>query len=202
MMDATYKPRLLKLADYSDPILRNTTQPVEFPLSDSDKQLIQDMIYSIQPAQLKAAKAPWEEPVGMAANQWGVNKSIFLYCPSGDTVNGLEVVINPSYEPKKNILMLTGSEQSEWEGCFSVPLAAGKIKRDTKIKIRYQNMQGEVIEGELSGWPARVWQHENDHLNGYLYDDARHGKCLDKRTFKNMQEVDAFYDDMRRGRIT
>lgn len=186
---------LLTLVDYHHSVLREVMEPVQFPLSEQDKEIIEDMKYSIQPAQLKKANAPWDAAVGMAANQWGLNKRIFLFCPEGDTVNGLEVIINPSYEPLEN----TGSSPQEltWEGCFSVPLATGNVQRHTHIRVKYQNEAGETIERELYDWPARVWQHENDHLNGLLYDDAKAGKCIDKRQFSSRAEVDKFYDSKR-----
>lgn len=193
-----YKPRLLQLAAYSNHILRTKTKPVRFPLSEEDKNIIADMQYSIQPAQLKAANAPWEAAVGMAANQWGIDKSIFLYCPTSDTVDGLEVVINPSYTMLGNTN--NADQDTEWEGCFSVPLAAGNIKRSLNIKVRYQNEQGDTIEKELSDWPARVWQHENDHLNGFLYDDQTAGKCLEKKTFASIAEVENFYAEIKENR--
>lgn len=200
-MSKPYKPKLLKLAKYSDPVLRKKTKEVEFPLSIEDQHLIADMVYSIQPKQLKAGGAPRWTPAGMAANQWGIDKSIFLYCPSGDTVNGLYVIINPSYTPI-NAAIFMQHDECEWEGCFSVPLATGNIKRSTKIKVKFQNEQGETIEGELDGWEARVWQHETDHLNGFLYDDASTGKCIEKRTFTTYKELDDFYDVIRQGRKT
>lgn len=194
-----YKPRLLKFAAYGDPILSKKCQPVQFPLSEEDQQIIADMVYSIQPAQIKAAKGAWDTPAGMAANQWGIDKSIFLFCPFGDTEN-VQVMINPSYEPLATLAIIAPSEQTEWEGCFSVPLATGNIKRSTKIRARYQNEQGEIIEKTLTDYDARVFQHETDHVNGFLYDDPRHGKCLEKKVFKNRNEVDAFYDSLREGK--
>lgn len=191
-----YKPRLLKFAEYNDPILRKKTAPVQFPLSTADKHIIADMIHSIQPEQIKAADGAWESPAGMAANQWGIDKSIFLYCPYGDTEN-VQVMINPSYETIPTLAIIGPSEQTDWEGCFSVPLAAGNIKRSNKIKAKYQNERGEVIEKVLSGYPARVFQHETDHLNGFLYDDARTGRCLEKKEFPNLAAVDEFYDNLR-----
>ncbi len=182
----TSSKKILKLVDYNDPILRQPTETVQFPLSMEDKQIIEDMKHSIQPAQLKEADAPWDGASGMAANQWGINKSIFLFCPFGDTKFDMTVVINPSYE------FLPG-EDTEWEGCFSVPLATGNVKRSTNIHVKYQNEKGKVIEKDLSGWAARVWQHENDHLNGFLYDDPRAGKCLEKKEFTSREAVDEFY---------
>lgn len=179
------KPRLLKLADYDDKVLRIKTHDVQFPLTEEDKEIIASMKYSIQPEQLMAAGAPWDGAVGMAANQWGINKSIFLYCPSGDTVNALEVIINPSYVALATVINAKQDNyESEWEGCFSVPQAKGNIKRHCNIKVKYQNEQGEDLQRELSGWEARVWQHENDHLNGLLYDDPKAGKCLEKIIIK------------------
>lgn len=189
-------PSLLKLAAYSDPILRTKTKAVSFPLSEEDLKIIADMKYSIQPQQLRAADAPWDGAVGMAANQWGINKSIFVYCPTGDTINGLEAIINPSYE------FIGNDQDKEWEGCFSVPLSTGQIKRSSHIKVKYQNEAGEHIERELSGWPARVWQHENDHLNGLLYDDHLAGKCIEKKVFQSREQVDEFYDNVRAERQT
>jgi peptide deformylase len=56
---------------------------------------------------------------------------------------------------------------------------------------------GETIHRELSGWPARVWQHETDHLNGFLYDDNQAGKCTEKHQFASRKEIDDFYKKMR-----
>jgi peptide deformylase len=189
---------LLTLADYSDPILRTKTKLVEFPLSDEVKQIISDMKYSIQPKQLKEANAPWDAAVGMAANQWGIDLSIFLYCPDGDTVNGLSVIINPSYEIISPVPSLIATEDSCWEGCFSVPLASGHMKRSIKIRAKYKNQKGESYTMELSDWPARVWQHENDHLNGILYDDPTTGRCLEKKEFATIAEVEKFYQSLDR----
>ncbi len=200
MKEDTYQPKLLKLVPYGSPILSTEAEEVKFPLSAEDKQIIADMIYSIQPEQLKAAGAPWESAAGMAANQWGINKRIFLYCPDGDTVNGLTVVINPSYEAVGSIVQLHPSKETDWEGCFSIPMASGNLERDLKIKIKYQDETGEVITKELNGWPARVWAHENDHVNGFLYDDPRHGKCIEKKTFANLRDLEQFYSTIQKQR--
>lgn len=187
-------PNLLNFVEYEHPVLRQAiTEPVQFPLSDADKALIRDMKYSIQKKQLKRVNAAWKSAAGMAANQWGVQKRIFLYCPEGDPLNHLEVIINPSYMPIGEGHGLTPAEDCEWESCFSVPLATGNIKRYTHIRAIYQNEEGQTLTKDLSGYYARVWQHENDHLNGFLYDDPRTNRCLEKHTFNSNEEVDNFY---------
>lgn len=183
-------PRLLTLVGYDHPLLRQKIKPLSFPLIEEDRQIICDMKYSIQPEQLKKVNAPWSAAVGMAANQWGINKRIFLFCPEADTLSDLEVIINPSYEPLPDAATHTFLQEDIWEGCFSVPCARGNIRRYLAIRVTYQNELGETIVRELHGWPARVWQHENDHLNGLLYDDPNAGKCLEKKQFSSKEEAE------------
>lgn len=193
-------PSILRFADYHDNILREPAKPVQFPLREQDQQYIRDMKYSIQDEQLKKAGAAYESASGMAANQWGISKRIFLFCPEGDTLNKLEVVINPIYEPLGEATAERPIEIQKWESCFSIPLATGNIKRYIRIRVTYQNEVGETIVRELRDWQARVWQHENDHLDGFLYDDNRSEKCIEKIKFSSKQELDEFYSKKRHER--
>lgn len=186
-------PKLLQLVAYENPILRKKTTPVKFPLSQADLDIIANMLFSIQTEQLIAADASFTQAAGMAANQWGIDKSIFLFCPEGNDTGYIEVIINPSYTA-------IDEQDENWEGCFSVPNSSGKVKRFLKIKVEYQDQAGRTIAKELSGWPARVWQHENDHLNGFLFDDSKAGKCLEKLNFSTEQELEDFYQQVRNER--
>jgi peptide deformylase len=186
-------PKKLILVDYNNDILRNKTELVKFPLSKEDRLDIANMLYSIQPEQLHDIAG------GMAANQWGINKSIFIFCPYGSDKKTTEVIINPSYEP---IIIPVDSqnlqiEDDNYEGCFSIPLAVGIVKRYINIRVKYQNEQGKTMERDLNGWEARTWQHENDHLEGILYDDPSAGKCIKKMLFSSKEELNAFYDEIR-----
>ncbi len=186
-----HKPCLLQLVPYETPILRVHTEKVAFPLNAEDQALIEDMKFSILPEQLEKAGAPWKEAIGMAANQWGINRSIFLYYLDEGDGYQLEVVINPHYEPLSEQTMI----EEEWEGCFSVPLALGKIKRYKQIKVTYQNEIGQTIHKNLEGYAARVFQHETDHLKGQLYDDPNSGRCVQKESFTSIEEVMTFRTD-------
>jgi peptide deformylase len=182
-----YQPRLLSLSAYQDAVLHTPTQLIKFPLSIEDQQLIADMVYSIQAKQLKKAKAPWDSAAGMAANQWGISKSIFLYCPNGDSEENLEVIINPSYEPIESDNSVI-EEDLAWEGCFSIPLQTGLVKRFCGIRAKYQNEAGKWITRDLFGWEARVYQHETDHLMGHLFDDPKTKRCVEKKIFSSKEE--------------
>lgn len=76
-----------------------------------------------------------------------------------------EVIINPVLtEPSKET-------ETMLEGCMSLPGLHVEVTRPKSIRVRYQNMKGEFIEEELTEFRARMFMHENDHLNGVLHID-------------------------------
>lgn len=75
----------------------------------------------------------------------------------------LHVFINPVVTP-------LGDEQAlGWEGCLSLPGMRGLVPRHTRIRYSAFNLDGELVEGEATGFHARVIQHECDHLDGLVY---------------------------------
>lgn len=188
------EPQILALVPYEHALLRQIMPPVTFPLSIADQQLIENMKFSIQRAQLKKANAPFEGAAGMAANQWGQAKRIFVFCPFDE--KEFEIIINPSYQPLEDEKQ-SSAETLDWEGCFSLPFCTGKVRRYLQVRASYQKEDGSVVDRILSGWEARVFQHETDHLNGILYDDALAKKCVEKHQFSSKQELMMFYRDLR-----
>ena len=80
-----------------------------------------------------------------------------------DQPEPLTVLINPILEPQ-------GEEMAvDWEGCLSVPGMMGAVPRFTKLRYRGFSPDGEAIDRTVSGFHARVVQHECDHLDGVLY---------------------------------
>lgn len=99
--------------------------------------------------------------VGLAAPQVGISKRFFVM-NAGDK---LRKVINPE-------ILTAGSAMSEMEeGCLSIPGIHKKVRRPRRISVRYTNENGETVEEELKDFPARVFQHEYDHLDGILFVD-------------------------------
>ena len=78
----------------------------------------------------------------------------------------LKILVNPKIE-------IINSEDKfvSYEGCLSVPNLRGKVERYTNIKVTYYNEKGNLIKERLNGFPAIVYQHEIDHLNGILFTD-------------------------------
>jgi len=108
--------------------------------------------------------------VGIAAPQIGLSKQIILIglkdnprYPDIEEEIPTELFINPILTPK------TQEKQVYLEACLSVPGLRGKVPRYTHLHYRAQTLTGEFIEGEASGFKARILQHECDHLNGLLY---------------------------------
>ena len=99
--------------------------------------------------------------VGLAAPQIGVSQRFFVM----DAGYKVRKVINPE------ILSTGNSTEEIEEGCLSVPGIHKKVRRPKRITVRYQNEAGETVEEELKDLPARVFQHEFDHLYGVLFVD-------------------------------
>ncbi len=99
--------------------------------------------------------------VGLAAPQIGQPFRYFVM-DAGDKVRK---VINPE------ILSFGNSTAEMEEGCLSVPGIHKRVRRPKRITVRYQNESGETVEEELKDYPARVFQHEFDHLDGVLFVD-------------------------------
>lgn len=194
------KLTLLRFVEKSDHILREIMPEVDFkdPLL---KKNIKDMCFSILPKQLKKAKALYSSAAGMAANQWGIKKRIFIFTPHGsdDDNKKMEVMINPSYIPFLRPSETEFSLKVAYEGCFSIPLTVGLINRYDAIKATYYTENEEKIERIMEGWEARVFQHETDHLNGKLFDgrlDNYAGPdCLKRLIFNDLKEMDQFWEE-------
>ena len=90
------------------------------------------------------------------------------------------VIINPSYEP-------IGTEtRSFYEGCLSFDGYQAVRKRWLDITARWQDEDGNKHEEHLHGWPARIFQHETDHLSGELYIDQAEIRSL--TTNENLED--------------
>ena len=77
----------------------------------------------------------------------------------------MTALVNPSYE------VVDATPEAGWEGCLSVPGMRGLVARPAHIRYRGYDEFGTLIEREVTGFHARVFQHEYDHLDGVLYPD-------------------------------
>jgi len=105
--------------------------------------------------------------VGLAAPQVGVNKRLLVYNQSGDKTKWLDeiVMVNPK------IVEFSEAKDEDVEGCLSFPDMSGDVERSKWIKVEAQNLKGKKIKRKFTGWEARIFQHEYDHLDGVVYID-------------------------------
>ncbi|GAA6755472.1 peptide deformylase [Thermus thalpophilus] len=147
---------------YGDPVLRKRAQPVrDFARV---KKLAEDMLETMLEAR----------GVGLAAPQIGLSERLFVAVeyadepdeeerPLRDLVRRVYVVANP-------VLLHREGEVEGTEGCLSLPgLYSEEVPRAERIRVAYQDEEGNPRVLELEGYMARVFQHEMDHLDGVLF---------------------------------
>lgn len=96
--------------------------------------------------------------VGLAANQVGLDINLFIWAYDGDR----GYILNPS-------LILSGEMIVSSEGCLSLPGLFGLVPRYESVELKGMDMFGSELILKASGFKARIFQHEVDHLNGKLY---------------------------------
>jgi peptide deformylase len=143
-----------------EPVLHNrAAEVVEF--NEELRTLVNDMFETMD-------EAPG---VGLAAPQVGVPLRVFTYdYPDKEGRERRGVIINPILELGE-ISAETPDEETESEGCLSVPGERYPLKRAEKVRVTGVDLEQNPVEIEAEGWFARIFQHEFDHLNGTLYVD-------------------------------
>lgn len=142
-----------------DPRLLRVSRPVEAFNTPELHALILDMQDTM--AHLSGA--------GLAAPQIGIDLRVVIFgmgenprYPDAESVP-YTVLINPEIE------FLTTEEDEAWEGCLSVPGMRGVVPRAMHLRYSGFDQFGQPVEREVTGFHARVVQHECDHLDGILY---------------------------------
>jgi peptide deformylase len=143
---------LRNILEYPDPRLRTKAAPVSV-FDAALGTLIDDLLETMYAA----------PGIGLAATQVDVHQRV-LVIDISDERNAPLVIVNPE------ILAREGQAQSE-EGCLSVPGIFDDVKRAAKIRLRAQDRNGAVLEGDYDGILAVCIQHEMDHLEGKLFVD-------------------------------
>lgn len=134
---------------YGEDCLAKESLPVE-KITEEVLEILENMVETMHDA----------NGVGLAAPQVGINQKMFVI-DIGDGV--VRKIINPE------ILSYSDEVTETDEGCLSVPGIYKKVKRAFKINVRYMNVEGEIVEEEMTGFLAKAFQHEFDHLSGVLF---------------------------------
>ncbi len=124
--------------------------------------------------------------VGLAAPQVGQNLRLFVMSHTGKPEDD-RVYVNPVLSD------LSGDEQAE-EGCLSLPGINVNIFRPHSVQMSAQTLDGQPIQELATGYIARIWQHEYDHLNGTLLMD-RMGPADKLATKRILRDLRKRWDD-------
>lgn len=148
------------------PVLRTKALPV--PLGDIAsprvQQLIDDMIDTMREYSGIGLAAP-QVHESLRVFVAGVRKGSPIADMSDDGDMPLVALINPE------LTQIGKNAEEGWEGCLSIPDIRGLVPRAADIRVRAFDRTGQRVEFVAKGFPARVIQHEYDHLDGILFFD-------------------------------
>jgi peptide deformylase len=164
----------LKIIAYPDPRLRKVSIEVQ-KFDESLSALVKRMFELMREAR----------GVGLAAPQVGKNIRLFIANHSGKPEDD-RVYVNP-------VISDAEGEEISQEGCLSLPSINVDVGRPVTAKIRAKDLSGNPIDQAESGYIARIWQHELDHLNGVLIID-RMGPTAKMENRKILKELEDKYE--------
>ncbi len=166
---------ILKVARMGHPVLRGKARALDKHeiRSAGVQKLIDDMLDTMAEY----------HGVGLAAPQ--VHEGLRIFVASLDATDDGEgddealAIINPE------ITVVGADVVEDWEGCLSIPDIRGRVPRAREIKVRAFDRKGDRIELRAHDFPARVIQHETDHLDGVLFFDRM-------RSFETLTFLDEY----------
>lgn len=149
----------LQLTYYGNPILRERAHPIK-KITPEIQKLAQNLL----------ELAEEYAGLGLAANQVGKLVRIFVFRyflefpdeGKEPKLTPFQVCINPK------ILEISEEKERAIDGCLSIPGIQIYSERPNRVLVEAQNLEGEMFRLELKGYNARIFLHENDHLNGVL----------------------------------
>jgi peptide deformylase len=170
-----FVPAPLKIVQYPHPALRYKARPLT---------AIDDKVRRVAAAML--ALMYENRGLGLAANQVALPYQLLVMNYAGDPEQRDKegVFINPV------ILERKGSMEGD-EGCLSFPDLFQKVRRARTCKVQAYDLQGRLLELEVSELPSRLWQHEVDHLHGELYIDKMGpiGKLASRSALRDFERI-------------
>lgn len=156
-----------KIIKEGDDILRKKSKPV-VDFDENLASLLDDMFETMQK----------NEGAGLAGVQVGVLKRLFVMKAGKEAYD----CINPV------IIKQEGENNVQVEGCLSIPGKCGLVDRPKKVWVEFQDRKGNKITKKFTGFEARCFCHESDHLDGILYSDKATKMFKDKKEYAKFEE--------------
>jgi peptide deformylase len=166
---------ILKVARMGHPVLRAKARPLE--KSEIRSAVVQKLIDDMMDTMAEY------HGVGLAAPQ--VHEGLRIFVAALDDGEEDEEEAAPLALINPEITVVGSDVIEDWEGCLSIPDVRGRVPRAREIKVRAYDRKGDRIELRAHDFPARVIQHEADHLDGVLFFDRM-------RTFESLTFLDEY----------
>ena len=165
--------RPLAVTQVGEPVLRQPAAPYDGQLPDA---LLHELLDAMR-AHLPGVG------VGIAAPQLGIPLALAVIedvaAVTPELAQVREREPQPLLELINPVVTPIGDQLRAFpEGCLSVVGFAAVVARPRRVRLTAQNRAGDGYELDLTGWPARIAQHETDHLNGVLYLDRAEIRSL------------------------
>jgi len=153
--------KTLEICEVGNPILRSTAEPIANIKNNEIQVLIDRLIKT-----LKQSKG-----VGIAAPQVGRSQRLLVIASHPNTRYPYAPTMAPLALINPQIVSHSQNTEKDWEGCLSVPGIRGLVPRYTCVEVTYSDRHGETKTTEFTGFVARIFQHEYDHLEGKIFLD-------------------------------
>lgn len=153
--------KVIKIREVGDPILQKKCDEIDIKnINGEISEIIEDLKTTLE----------FGTGLGIASPQIGVNKRIIVVGAKKENIKyndaeeiPITAMINPTWRK------LSEDTDIQYEGCMSVPVIRGKVKRYKNIELTYFNENGEKVVRQVNGFFARLVQHECDHLDGIVF---------------------------------
>ncbi|MBE2989184.1 MULTISPECIES: peptide deformylase [Sneathia] len=155
---------------YEAKILRTKSTPLEKEeINDELRKTLDEMVETMRLA----------NGVGLASNQVDIDRRYFVL--------EIDEIVKKCINPE--ILEILDDNVEMEEGCLSIPGIFKRVARPNKIKVRYLDENGNVVEEVMEGLWAKAFQHETDHINGMMFIDRLSpiNKSLIRKRLENIK---------------
>jgi peptide deformylase len=154
-------PQCLEISQLGAPVIRTVAKKVSDIQTPEIQALIDDMIFTC-----KESKG-----MGIAAPQVGHSLSILIMASAPNKRYPYAPMMEPTALINPQVISTCDESVKDWEGCLSLPGIRARVPRHTQVEVSYMDRWGKKQHAIFKDFLARLFQHEYDHLIGFVFLD-------------------------------
>ncbi|MFD2176021.1 peptide deformylase [Veronia pacifica] len=151
----------MEIAQLGNPVLRQRAEAVK----TSEFSELQPFFADLEKTMIV------HHGVGIAAPQVSESIRAFIVAPKPNSRYPNAPLMPPTLMLNPKLISQSENIEMDWEGCLSIPGIRAKVPRASEIEVSYQTLDGNTVDTQFSGFAARVFLHELDHLEGIVFLD-------------------------------